>query len=53
MCHQHTRTNFQLFHDGFNLQDRLFRQCGIVMELISDDWYISEKTNNIKANEGI
>jgi hypothetical protein len=38
---------------------RPFCQCVIIMELISDDlkvfvdMYISEKTNNIKANKGI
>jgi hypothetical protein len=50
---------FQQSHDGFYLQDRPFHQCVIIMELISDDlygfvgWYISEKINNNKANEGI
>jgi hypothetical protein len=51
-----SQTNLQQFYDGFDLQDRPFYLCVIVMELISDDfldWYISEKTNNIKANEGI
>jgi hypothetical protein len=54
-----SRTNFQQFHDGFGLQDRRFRQCVIITELISDDlydfmdWYISENTNIIKVNEDI
>jgi hypothetical protein len=54
-----SQTNFQQFHDGFDLQDRLFHKYVNVMELISDDlegyvdWYISEKANNMKANEGI
>jgi hypothetical protein len=54
-----SQTNFQQLHDGFDLQERLFRQCVIVWELISDDLfgfvdcYITEKTNNIKANQGI
>jgi hypothetical protein len=26
-----SETDFQQFHDGFDLQDRLFRQCVIVM----------------------
>jgi hypothetical protein len=44
-------SNFQQFHDGFNLQDRPFHQCVIIMDLISDnlygfiDWYINEKTD--------
>jgi hypothetical protein len=39
--------------------DKPFCQCVIAMELISDNlqdfdnWYIIEKANNIKANEGI
>jgi hypothetical protein len=32
-----SQTNFQQFHDGFNLRDRLFCQCVIIMELISGD----------------
>jgi hypothetical protein len=57
ICGHHTI--FQQFHDGFDLQDRMFRLCVIVMKRISDylhgfvEWYISEKTNNIKANEDI
>lgn len=53
-----SQTYFQQFHDGFDLQ-RLFRLYVIVMEHISEDlegfidWYISEKTKNIKDNEGI
>jgi hypothetical protein len=52
-------SNIQQFHDGFDLQDKPFRQCVTVTKLISDylygfiDWYISEKANNIKVNEGI
>jgi hypothetical protein len=49
-------SNFQQFYDGFDVQDGPFRQCVIIMELISDDFidrYFSEKTNNIKANERI
>jgi hypothetical protein len=30
-------SNFQQFHDDFGLLDRPFRQCIIVMDLISDD----------------
>jgi hypothetical protein len=47
------------FRDGFDLQDRLFQQYVIVMELIIDnlqgfiDWYISEKTNKNTANDSI
>jgi hypothetical protein len=54
-----SRINFQQFHDGFGLQDRQFCQCVIITRLISDNlydfmaWYISEKTNNIKANKCI
>jgi hypothetical protein len=32
-----SQSNFQQFHDGFDLQDRPFRQCVIVIELGSDD----------------
>jgi hypothetical protein len=32
-----SQTNFQQFHDGFDLQDRWFRHIVIVMELIIDD----------------
>jgi hypothetical protein len=51
--------NFQHLHDSLDLQDRPFCQCVIAVELISDDlkgfvdWYIGEKTDDIKANEGI
>jgi hypothetical protein len=31
-----SQTNLLQFHDGFDLQERPFRQCVIVMELISD-----------------
>jgi hypothetical protein len=31
------QTNFQQLHDGFDLQERLFSQNVIVMELIFDD----------------
>jgi hypothetical protein len=53
------QTNFQQLHDGLDLQETPFRQCVVVKELISDDlygfvdWYISEKTNSIKVNQGI
>jgi hypothetical protein len=32
-----SQTNFQQFHDGFNVQDRPFHQCVITLELASDD----------------
>jgi hypothetical protein len=32
-----SQTNFQKFHDGFNLQNGLFCQCVIVMELLAGD----------------
>jgi hypothetical protein len=32
-----SQTNFQQFHEGFNLQNGLFCQCVIVVEFISDD----------------
>lgn len=49
----------QQFHNGFDLQDRPFRRSVIIMDFIADDlwvfayWNISEKTNNVKANESI
>jgi hypothetical protein len=54
-----SQANLQQLHDGFDLQDGLFFQCIIVVELISDDlqsfvdWNIGEKTDNVKANEGV
>jgi hypothetical protein len=32
-----SQANLQQLRDGFALQDRPFRQCVIVVELISDD----------------
>jgi hypothetical protein len=49
-----SQTSLQQLHDGFDLQDRPFRQCVTVIELISDDlwglddWYISKMTNTSK-----
>jgi hypothetical protein len=54
-----SQANLQQLHGDFDLQDGPFRQCVIVKELISDDlwgfvdWNIGEKTDDIKANEGI
>jgi hypothetical protein len=46
-----SQANIQQLHDGFDLQDRPFRQCVIVVELISVDWYTSENIDDVKANE--
>jgi hypothetical protein len=32
-----SQANLQQLRDGFNVQDRPFRQCVIAVELISDD----------------
>jgi hypothetical protein len=46
--------NLQQFQNGFHLQDKLFCQCVIIMEFISDDlWgfvncYISKSTEKAK-----
>jgi hypothetical protein len=32
-----SQTNFQRFHDVFDLQDRFLCQCVIIMDLIPDD----------------
>jgi hypothetical protein len=39
-----SQADFQQLHDGFDLQDRPFCQCDIVVELIFDDgrWTKSE-----------
>jgi hypothetical protein len=47
-------TNFQQFHDGFNLQERLLNLCMIAMEHIYDDlqgiidWYVNERLTRNK-----
>jgi hypothetical protein len=54
-----SQTNIQQFHNDFGLLGRTFRQNVIVMEFITNDlqgfvdWYISEETDNAKANESI
>jgi hypothetical protein len=54
-----SQANLQQLHDGFDLQDRPFRRCDIVIALISYDlqgfvyWYINEMTDNVKADEGV
>jgi hypothetical protein len=54
-----SKTTLLQFRNGFGLQGRLFHQSVIVMEFIVDDlqgfidWYSSEETDNVKANESI
>jgi hypothetical protein len=51
-------TNLQQYNDGFGMQNRLFCQSIIVMELITDElkgfvnWYSSEKTD-VKVNKSM
>jgi hypothetical protein len=57
ICGSHT--NLQQFYNGFGLQGKPLRQSVIVVEFITEDlqcfidWYVSEETDNVKANESI
>jgi hypothetical protein len=54
-----SQANNQQFHDAFDLQDRPFRRCVIVVEVIPDDlygfvdWNTGENTDDVQTNEGI